>query len=157
MADKLALFGLSGGSAPDESTLRKLFARIDADAFDRALGVWMWIRTFIVDQRRVIAVDEKTIRGARTRPEGKAPHLVAALNHRAAVMLGQLAVDVKSNEIPAARTLLGHCDRDGAVVALDAMHTQTNTATAITDAGSDYIFGSSQLAVALVPAGCDSP
>lgn len=82
-ADKLASFGLSSGSAPDESTLRKLFARIDADAFDRALGVWMWTRTFTVDRRRVIALDGKTVRGARTRPDGKAPHLVAAYDHRA--------------------------------------------------------------------------
>lgn len=139
-ADKLALFGLSGGSAPDESTLRKLFARIDADAFDRALGVWMWTRTFIVDQRRVIAVDGKTIRGARSRPQGKAPHLLAAFDHGAGVALGQVAVDVKSNEIPAARTLLGQFDLDGAVVTLDAMHTQTDTATTITDAGGDYVF-----------------
>ena len=89
-ADKLASFGLTGGSAPDESTLRKLFARIDADALDRALGVWMWTRTFTVDQRRVIALDGKTIRGARTRPDGKAPHLVAAFDHGAGVVLGQV-------------------------------------------------------------------
>jgi hypothetical protein len=49
-------FGLTTGSAPDESTLRKLFARVDADALDRALGQWMWTRTFTVDQRRVIAL-----------------------------------------------------------------------------------------------------
>ena len=36
--DKLASFGFTNGCAPDESTLRKLFARIDADALDRALG-----------------------------------------------------------------------------------------------------------------------
>ena len=139
-ADKLASFGLTSGSAPDESTLRKLFARIDADALDRALGVWMWTRTFTVDQRRVIALDGKTIRGARTRPDGKAPHLVAAFDHGAGAVLGQVAVDAKSNEIPAARTLLGQLDLDGAVVTLDAMHTQTDTAIAITGAGGDYVF-----------------
>ena len=74
-ADKLASFGLDSGHAPDESTLRKLFARIDADALDRALGMWMWTRTVTVDRRRVIALDGKTVRGARTRPDGKAPHL----------------------------------------------------------------------------------
>jgi hypothetical protein len=105
-ADNLALFGLTSGSAPDESTLRKLFARIDADALDAALGGWMWTRTFTVEQRRVIACDGKTIRGARTRPDGKAPHLIAAFDHDAGVVLGQVAVDAKSNEIPAARTLL---------------------------------------------------
>lgn len=82
-AATLALFGLDNGSAPDESTLRKLFARLDADALDRALGVWMWTRTFTVDRRRVIACDGKTVRGARTRPDGKAPHLVAAFDHGA--------------------------------------------------------------------------
>jgi hypothetical protein len=139
-ADKLASFGLSSSRAPDESTLRKLFARIDADAFDRALGVWMWTRTFTVDRRRVIALDGKTVRGARTRPDGKAPHLVAAYDHGAGAVLGQVAVDTKSNEIPAARTLLGQLDLDGAVVTMDAMHTQTDTATTITGAGGDYVF-----------------
>lgn len=120
--------------------MRKLFARIDADALDRALGVWMWTRTFTVDQRRVIALDGKTIRGARTRPDGKAPHLIAAFDHGAGAVLGQMAVDAKSNEIPAARTLLRSLDLDGAVVTLDAMHTQTDTATTITGASGDYVF-----------------
>ncbi|MGB5112705.1 MAG: ISAs1 family transposase, partial [Mycobacterium sp.] len=139
-AEKLASFGLTGGSAPDESTLRKLFARLDADALDRTLGAWMWTRTVTIGRRRVIALDGKTVRGARTRPDGKAPHLVAAFDHGAGAVLGQVAVDAKSNEIPAARTLLGHLDLDGAVVTLDAMHTQTDTATTITGAGGDYVF-----------------
>ncbi len=139
-AEKLASFGLTGGSAPDESTLRKLFARLDADALDRTLGAWMWTRTVTIGRRRVIALDGKTVRGARTRPDGKAPHLVAAFDHGAGVVLGQVAVDAKSNEIPAARTLLGHLELDGAVVTLDAMHTQTDTATTITGAGGDYVF-----------------
>lgn len=138
--DNLASFGLTSGSVPDESTLRKLFARIDADALDRALGTWMWTRTFTVEQRRVIALDGKTLRGARTRPDGKAPQLVAAFDHGAGAVLGQVAVDAKSNEIPAVRTLLGQFDLEGAVVTLDAMHTQTDTATAITGAGGDYVF-----------------
>ena len=85
--EKLASFGLSGGSAPDESMLRKLFARLDADALDQALGGWMWTRTFTVEQRRVIAIDGKTIRGACTCAGGKAPHLVAAFDHGAGVVL----------------------------------------------------------------------
>jgi hypothetical protein len=118
--------------------LRKLFALIDADALDRALGVWMWTRTFTVEQRRVIATDGKTIRGARTRAGGKAPHLIAAFDHGAGVVLGRVAIDAKSNETPAARTLLEQFDLDGAVVTLDAMHTQTDTATTIIGAGSTF-------------------
>lgn len=141
-ADMLAAFGLDRGRAPDESTLRKLFARIDANALDVALAVWMWTRTFIVDTRRVIALDGKTLRGARTqkRTGSKAPQLVAAFDHDAGVVLGQLAVAEKSNEIPAVRTLLEQFDLAGAVVTCDALHTQTDTATAIISAGADYVF-----------------
>jgi hypothetical protein len=59
-AEHLTAFGLTRASAPDESTLRKLFARIDADALDGAVGRWMFTRTRIIGQRRVIALDGKT-------------------------------------------------------------------------------------------------
>lgn len=140
-AEHLASFGLGAVAAPDESTLRKLFARVDADALDSALAVWMWTRTFIAGQRRVIAVDGKTVRGARHRADDTAaPHLVAAFDHGAGAVLGQVCVAAKSNEIPAARTLLSRLDLDGAVVTMDALHTQTDTATLITEAGGDYVF-----------------
>lgn len=138
--EHLAAFGLTRAGAPDESTLRKLFARIDADALDGAVGRWMWTLTRIVDGRRVIALDGKTVRGARTRPDGKAPHLIAAFDHTAGAVLGQVAVDAKSNEIPAARTLLAGLELTGVTVTMDAMHTQTDTATLITEAGGDYVF-----------------
>lgn len=140
-AEMLALFGLTCGNAPDESTLRKLFARLDADALDLALGMWMWTRTFVADSRRVIALDGKTVRGARHRAgEAAAPHLVAAFDHGAGAVLGQVCVDAKSNEIPAVRTLLARFDLAGAVVTVDAMHTQTDTATLICRGGGDYVF-----------------
>lgn len=138
--DEIASFGLGEAAVPDESTLRKLFARLDAEALDQALGAWMWTRTFTAGGRRVIALDGKTVRGARSRTGGRAPHLVAAFDHAAGVVLGQVAVDAKSNEIPAARTLLERLNLAGAVVTVDAMHTQTDTAAAITDAGGDYVF-----------------
>lgn len=137
--DWLAAFEITRG-APEESTLRKLFARLDADALDQALGAWMFTRTAVIGGRRVIALDGKTVRGARTRPDGRAPHLVTAFDHAAGAVLGQVAVDSKSNEIPAARTLLEHLDLNGAVATMDAMHTQSDTAKLITDAGGDFVF-----------------
>ncbi len=139
--EQLARLGLR--SAPQESTLRKLFARLDTDALDRVLGAWIWTRTHLVAGRPVIAIDGKTVRGARTRTgprQGPAPHLVAAFDHTAGTVLGQLAVDAKSNEIPCVRDLLACFDLTGAVVSVDAMHTQTDTARAITAAGGDYVF-----------------
>jgi predicted transposase YbfD/YdcC len=51
-----------------------------------------------------------------------------------------LAAAARSNEIPTVRTLLAGFDLTGVVVTADAMHTQTDTATAIVDAGGDYVF-----------------
>ena len=69
-----------------------------------------------------------------------APHLVAAFDHTAGTVLGQVAVAAKSNEIPAVRDLLATFDLKAVVVTVDAMHTQTDTATAITAAGGDDVF-----------------
>ncbi|WP_246353307.1 ISAs1 family transposase [Streptomyces fulvorobeus] len=122
----------------DESTLRRLFARLDADRLDLVLGAWAATRTALVAGRRVIAIDGKTVRGARG-GGSPAPHLVAALAHGSGAVLGQVAVKEKSNEIPAARELLAVLDLDDVVVTMDALHTQHDTATLVTEAGGDYV------------------
>lgn len=136
--DTLASLGAGGPGRPSESAIRRLLTRVDADRLDQVIGAWMWTRTRVVGGRRVIALDGKTVRGARTAQRG-APHLVAAFDHAAGSVLGQVAVTAKSNEIPAVRTLLGSFDLDGAVITVDAMHTQTDTAAAITTGGGDYV------------------
>lgn len=140
--DTLSALGASGVARPSESAIRRLLTRLDGDVLDSVVGAWMWTRTTVVDGRRVIALDGKTVRGARNRRRAQdaAPHLVAAFDHTAGTVLGQVAVAAKSNEIPAVRTLLASFDLDGAVVTVDAMHTQSETAQAITTAGGDYVF-----------------
>lgn len=54
-------------------------------------------------------------------------------------MIGQIAAAAKTNEIPTVQELLGLLDLTGAVVTMDAMHTQTATAELITAAGGDYL------------------
>ena len=89
--------------------------------------------------RLVIAIDGKTVRGARNK-DGKAPHLVAALAHGIGAVLGQVAVDAKSNEIPAVRDLpKAFASLADAVITIDALHTQDDTAQAITGRGADYV------------------
>ena len=133
----LERLGLQRGGV-DESTLRRLFARLDADRLDVVLGAWALARTALVAGRRVIAVDGKTVRGARG-GGSSAPHLVAALAHGSGAVLGQVAVSEKSNEIPAARQLLQLLDLDGTVVTMDALHTQHDTADLVTGSGGDYV------------------
>lgn len=138
--DHLGRLGLE--RAPVESTMRKLFARLDAAALDRQFAVLAWTRTRHIGGRRVIAMDGKTVRGARTKTTS-APHLIAALDHNSGVVLGQTAVAAKSNEIPAVRDLLtgfDPADLRGCVITVDAMHTQDETAKTILDAGADYVF-----------------
>ncbi|ONH22801.1 ISAs1 family transposase [Pseudofrankia asymbiotica] len=124
---------------PDASTFRRVLARLDADALDTALGAWAAARTTPGqgEQRRV-AVDGKTLRGSRN---GDAPgrHLLAALDQRHAVVLAQCAVDAKTNEIPKLRDLLAGLDLTDVVVTADALHTQDDTATWLTDRGAHYL------------------
>jgi hypothetical protein len=116
------LAGLGAARGPaEESTFRRAFALVSADVLDRVLGAWLHTRAARVSGRLVIAVDGKAVRGAKNK-EGKAPHLVAALAHGIGAVLGQVAVDAKSNEIPAVRELLkAFADLTGAVITIDAL------------------------------------
>src|SRR5260370_23812652 len=102
--EALAVLGAARGPA-EESTYRRAFALVSADVLDRVLGAWLWTRAARAGGRLVIAIDGKTVRGAKGKG-GKAPHLVAALAHGIGAVLGQVAVEEKSNEIPAVRDLL---------------------------------------------------
>jgi predicted transposase YbfD/YdcC len=135
--DVLAALGADRGAA-EESTYRRAFALVSADALDQVLGAWLHTRAVRAGGRLVIAVDGKAVRGAK-RKGGKAPHLVAALAHGIGAVLGQVAVNAKSNEIPAVRDLLAaFTDLAHAVITLDALHTQHDTAQLILGRHADY-------------------
>ncbi len=138
-AEQLHLVGLTRSTPPDASTFRRVFTRLDAAVLDGLVGAFLWTRTATVAGRRVIAIDGKTVRGARTTTT-VAPHLVAAFDQATGTIVGQLATAAKSNEIPTVRTLLTAFDLTAVVVTVDAMHTQTDTAEAITRNGGDYVF-----------------
>ena len=123
------LAGLGADRGPaEESTFRRAFALVSPDLLDRVLGAWLHTRAVRAGGWLVIAIDGKAVRGAKDR-EGEAPHLVAALAHGIGAVLGQVAVDAKSNEIPAVRKLLeAFADLAGAVITIDALHMQADTA-----------------------------
>jgi predicted transposase YbfD/YdcC len=134
----LAVLGAARGPA-EESTFRRAFALVSPDVLDRVLGTWLHTRAVQAGGRLVIAIDGKTVRGAKDKT-GKAPHLVAALAHGIGVVLGQAAVDAKPNEIPAVRELLkAFTSLAGAVITIDALHTQSDTAQVITGRQADYV------------------
>ncbi len=134
----LAVLGAARGPA-EESSFRRAFALVSPDVLDRVLGAWLHTRAVQAGGRLVIAIDGKAVRGAKDKT-GKAPHLVAALAHGIGAVLGQAAVDAKSNEIPAVRELLkAFASLAGAVITIDALHTQSDTAQVITGQQADYV------------------
>ncbi len=111
----------------------------DAAVLDSVLGPGCGLAPGVVRQRRVIVFDGKTVRGARNRAAPWPRTWSRRSTTAPAPCSGQLAITAKSNEIPAVRTLLASFDLAGAVVTVDAMHTQTDTATLIVQAGGDYV------------------
>jgi len=112
------------GVVPCESTFRRILQQLDADALDDAAGAWAQQRTVPVPGiRRAVAVDGKTLRGSGT-ADGPGRHLLAALDHAHGVVLGQVGVEAKTNEIPMFASLLDRIDLAGAVITADALHAQ---------------------------------
>lgn len=123
---------------PSEPTIRRVLTLLPADTLDAVIGAWMWLRTGTIGGRRVIAFDGKTLRGAKD-AAGNLVHLLAGLCQRTGVVVGQVAVGAKTNEIPMLASLLTVLDIKDALVTADAMHCQRDTAQTIRDHGGHYI------------------
>jgi predicted transposase YbfD/YdcC len=136
--DTLRRLGLTG-TVPSESTFRRTLQRLDADAFDELAGRWAARRTAPgPGGRRVIAVDGKTLRGSGHGSDGSR-HLLAALDHAHGVVLGQVEVGAKTNEIPLFTTLLDRLDIQDAVITADALHAQREHARYLARRGAHYV------------------
>jgi len=133
--------------APSETTIRRTLGGVDADALDAQVGAWLLALAGYdagdedgAGDQMVVAVDGKTVRGARD-GSGPAPHLLAAITCDEVALIAQQQVDEKSNEIPAFAPLLADLDLAGAVILADALHTQRETARFIVqDKQADYLF-----------------
>jgi hypothetical protein len=137
---------LRGG--PATTTMWRLLIRLDADLLATILAGWLRTRTRPAAPRKlryrqVIAVDGKTLRGAR-RADGSQVHLLSALDTSTGIVLAQVTVSAKSNEIPAFTPLLDAVEqvlgslRDLIFVA-DALHTQTSHAHEIARRGAHLL------------------
>ena len=135
----LCVLGVTG-VVPSELTFRRTLQRLDADAFDDLAGSWAQQATMPgPKQRRVIAVDGKTLRGSASGGE-PGDHLLAALDHAHGAVLGQVEVGAKTNEIPMFPVLLDRIGITGAVITADAMHAQRGHATYLAGRGAHYLF-----------------
>ena len=127
------------GAVPSESTFRRTLQRLDADAFDDLAGAWAQQATAPgPGQRRLIAVDGKTLRGSACGGD-PGDHLLAALDHVHGAVLGQVEAGAKTNEIPMFPLLLDRIDIAGAVITADAMHAQRGHATCLAGRGAHFL------------------
>ena len=124
--------------APSEPTIRRVLQTIDAEQIDQAIS--SWLSRLAKEDSEAVAIDGKTLRGAR-RSDGRQVHLLSAFVHGSGVTLGQRAVSEKSNEIPAAPLLLAPLDLAGKTVTADALHTQRELASFLVEQKqADYCF-----------------
>jgi hypothetical protein len=132
------VLGFRRGKTPTKATYSILFRRRDVVAFEAAWARWIASR-LSDEQRSVLALDGKTLRGSR---DGMVPghHLVAAYAVSAAAVLAQVRVDAKTNEHKAVLQLLGILPVRGRIVTGDALFCQGDLCQEILDEGGDYVF-----------------
>jgi predicted transposase YbfD/YdcC len=129
-----------GRRAPSESTIRRILQAVDLDSLDAALSSWLSSRVPPArpGRMRVVAVDGKTARGART-DEHTQVHLLAAFDPAPGTVLGQTQVESKSNEITAFAPLLDRLDLTDVLLTADALHTQRGHAEYLHARGGHYL------------------
>jgi predicted transposase YbfD/YdcC len=124
---------------PSHDTFGRVFAALDPTAFETAfLG---WVQALVgATAGQVVAIDGKTLRRSHDRSNGKGPlHLVSAWASANHLVLGQVAVDQKSNEITAIPALLEVLALTGCIVTIDAMGCQKEIAAKILAREAGYV------------------
>ncbi len=126
------------GGIPSHDTINRVFQMLDPEQFHRAF--FQWTNSIVGKIQGVVAIDGKTVRRSREEASGLRPiHVVSAWANEAGMVLGQLRVDEKTNEIKAIPELLEVLCLEGCIVTIDAMGTQKEIAKAIIDKKADYI------------------
>ena len=122
---------------PSHDTFGDVFGALDPTQFEEAFIEWM---SLIEVVSGVVALDGKTIRRSFDRTSGKsAIHMVSAWCSMNRLILGQVKVDNKSNEITALPKLIRLLTIRGCLVTIDAMGTQIDIAKLIIEKEADYL------------------
>jgi len=136
--DFLRRFRRFRDGTPSHDQLGDIFATLDAVKFQHCFVSWVASLTGVAAE--VIAIDGKTVRRSFQKKGAKAPiHMVSAFAARQRLVLGQVKVAEKSNEIVAIPALLDMLAIEGAIVTIDAMGCQRDIAAKILDKNADYV------------------
>lgn len=140
-ADWFATFMDLPHGVPSADTFRRVFSRLNPDAFEQCFIAWMHA---VVKQSRgrLVAIDGKSIRRSFERGWDKSgmAHMVSAFASHNGQVLSQIKAEGKGGELEAIRQLLGLLvDLRGATVTIDAIGCQKDIARQIIEAGGDYV------------------
>jgi predicted transposase YbfD/YdcC len=124
---------------PSHDHLGDIFAALDAEHFQRCFVGW--VASLIGVPKGVVAIDGKTVRRSGGKAGKDAIHMVSAFAAGQRLVLGQVKVAEKSNEIIAIPKLLDMLVVEGAIITIDAMGCQRAIAQKIIDKKADYVFG----------------
>jgi predicted transposase YbfD/YdcC len=123
---------------PSHDTFARLFRLLDPAQFHACFLTFM--QRFAKSLEGVVAIDGKTLRRSFDRASAQSPlHLVSAWAADQRLVLGQVAVDGKSNEITAVPKLLELLSLNGTIVTADAMHCQRTVSAQVLAQGGDYV------------------
>src|SRR4051812_33145223 len=136
--DLLRRFRTFADGTPSHDQLGDIFATLDAEKFQQCFVAW--VASLTGAPAGVIAVDGKTVRRSYQEKGKKAAiHMVSAFAARQRLVLGQVKVAEKSNEIVAIPKLLDMLSIEGAIVTIDAMGCQRDIARKILDKKAEYV------------------
>jgi predicted transposase YbfD/YdcC len=123
---------------PSHDTFNRLFARLEPEQFQNSFISWMKSASELIGGQ-VIAIDGKVVRRSHDNGIGKsAIDMVSAWATANQLVLGQVKVDEKSNEITAIPVLLDALEIAGCIITIDAMGCQTEIAKKIVDRKGEY-------------------
>ena len=124
---------------PSHHTFRRVFASLDAEQFQVCFTEWIKA-VYKITKGQIIAIDGKKLRRSHDKTIGKqAIHMVSAWAEENRLVLGQVKVDDKSNEIAAIPQLLDMLEIAGCIVTIDAMGCQKKITKKIIDKDADYV------------------
>lgn len=124
---------------PSHDTFNRVFNRLDPGQFQSCFMSWISAASEIISGQ-VIAIDGKVLRRSHDHGVGKAAiDMVSAWATANHLVLGQVKVDEKSNEITAIPQLLQALEVSGCIVTIDAMGCQTEIADEIIEQDADYV------------------
>lgn len=126
---------------PSHDTFNRVLARLNTRKFQECFLAWI-AAIAEVTKGEMIALDGKTLRHSFDRASGKAAiHMVSAWASTNRLVLGQVKVAEKSNEITAIPDLLAQLEIAGCIISIDAMGCQTKIAAQIVEQEGDYVLG----------------